>query len=165
VTHYPIIFSLVKACGYKSYLELGVWEGQLLASVAKITRTAIGVDINDVRRDKSTALFIGTTKEFFVNNNLLFDFIFIDADHRLEAVTEDFVSCIKILNEGGVIAIHDTDPASKDLLIDGYCSNSYLLLDRLNRDHLSFITLPVGSEGLTLISRSRDRRINRVLGP
>ena len=165
MTHYPLIYSLVQACNYRSYLELGVWEGCLLASVAKITHTAVGVDISDVRKDKSTSFFLGSTRDFFLQNKLFFDFIFIDADHRLQPVTEDFVSSMQILNEGGLIAVHDTDPASKDLLADGYCSDSYRLLERLNREVLSFIPLPVGSEGLTLISRSRDKRVNRIIDP
>ena len=46
---------------------------------------------------------------FFVLQDIKIDFLFIDGDHSYEGVKKDFELYSKLLNENGVIMIHDTD--------------------------------------------------------
>lgn len=64
-----------------------------------------------------TTKFKGTTKEFFEQNKETFDFIYIDASHKMSDVEHDLRESWKVLNTGGIIAcddylwhLRDTDP-------------------------------------------------------
>ena len=58
--------------------------------------------------------FINTTTEdayynFFVKRDIKIDYLHIDADHTYEGVKTDFDLYSTIMNENGIISIHDTD--------------------------------------------------------
>ena len=58
--------------------------------------------------------FINTTTEdayynFFVKRDIKIDYLHIDADHTYEGVKRDFDLYSTIMNENGIISIHDTD--------------------------------------------------------
>jgi predicted O-methyltransferase YrrM len=93
------------------------------------------------------------------------DIIFIDADHSFESVKNDFESSLKILNEFGIIILHDTDPISEKYLDKGYCGDSYKMIDWLKTEHpeMDVLTLPVSEAGFTIIKRSNDRRVNKFI--
>ena len=80
-------------------------------------------------------------------------------------VKEDFEASLKLLNEFGIIILHDTDPISEKYLDKGYCGDSYKMLNWLETNHpeMSVITLPISEAGLTIIKRSNDRRVNKFL--
>lgn len=157
--HIDLIESVFIACGYKSYLELGVWNGVNLARMAKHARHAVGVDVVDSRSDKSTKLFVGTTNEFFGRNIDAFDLIFIDADHSYTQASIDLVHSFMALTRRGTIILHDTDPANEKLLGDGYCSDSYKILrDLRNNNQVDFVTLPMNEAGLTIIKLRNSER-------
>ena len=64
--------------------------------------------------------FINTTTEdayynFFVKRDIKIDYLHIDADHTYEGVKRDFDLYSTIMNENGIISIHDTDKK--------YCDN------------------------------------------
>lgn len=46
----------------------------------------------------------------FVDQGKFFDIIHIDADHSFEGALEDFENYINILNDNGIILMHDTSP-------------------------------------------------------
>ncbi len=65
-------------------------------------------------RKKFNPKFIKTTTEeafynFFVKRDIKIDYLHIDADHTYEGVKKDFELYSTILNENGIISIHDTD--------------------------------------------------------
>ena len=162
--HTNFIVQLVNSIKAEKYLELGLYDGETFTAVAKSSKNikCTGVDIKDLRLEKlSYTLFHQmTTYEFFKINNNTFDVIFIDADHKYESVKVDFINALNVLNPRGVIILHDTDPTEAKYLQDGYCSNSYKMNDYLKeRNDLMFITLPIGTEGLTLVKRFSDRKV------
>lgn len=66
--------------------------------------------------------FIKDTSEnafhnFFVRQDIKIDFLFIDGDHSYEGVKKDFELYSTILNDNGVIIIHDTDSLYEETLI------------------------------------------------
>jgi predicted O-methyltransferase YrrM len=153
-----VLKSIFLSCNYKSYLELGIWEGHTLADISKSAENAIGVDIQDIRIDKTTNFFLGGTLDFFKQNQKTFDLIFIDADHNLPAVIEDLNESLKILNKYGTIAIHDTDPQHRHYLKQNYCSDSYKISKWLDDHNLSWITLPMNDCGMTIVRKKDDLR-------
>jgi Methyltransferase domain len=162
--HIDLIEVVFIACSYKRYLELGVWNGVNLARMAKHSQHAVGVDIVDVRHDKSTNFFLGTTDDFFKSNADVFDLIFIDANHNYDQVKKDFAQSFQVLSPQGTIIIHDTDPVEAKYLGEGYSSDSYKLLQDLrNNDRVDSVTLPMNVAGLTIIKRRNLERHLRFL--
>jgi hypothetical protein len=78
---------------------------------------------NSFYRNKFHPRFIKETSErayydFFVKQDIKIDFLFIDGDHSYEGVKLDFELYSKLLNENGVIVIHDTDEIyGKELIV------------------------------------------------
>jgi len=164
--HSDLIVQLVKSINCKTYLELGLFDGSTLIKVSQFVPRVIGVDTKDLRINKNIGEFyLSTTQDFLQNFNEIIDVIFIDADHSFESVKEDFKNSLKILNEFGVIILHDTDPISEQYLDKGYCGDSYKMIDWIKKEYpeMDIITLPVSEAGLTIIKRSNDRRVNKFL--
>ena len=66
--------------------------------------------------------FIKNTSEnafhdFFIRQDIKIDLLFIDGDHSYEGVKKDFELYSKILNDNGIIIIHDTDLNYENSLI------------------------------------------------
>jgi predicted O-methyltransferase YrrM len=162
--HIDLIEVIFLACGYKDYLELGIWNGVNLARMAKHARYAVGVDIVDIRVDRSTTLFVGVTDDFFKCNTSSFDLIFIDANHNYEHVQNDLIQSLNTLTPRGTIILHDTDPKNATLLGEGYCSTAYKIRQDLRaNDQVDFVTLPMNEAGLTIVKpRNSERHLEFV---
>lgn len=144
---------------YKSYLELGLYEGETIDKIKKHTKEVYGVDLID-RSFNDINFFKCSTDEFFDKNTKTFDTIFVDADHEYGSVKKDFNNSLKVLNAGGTIFLHDTDPREQRLINKGYCGDSYKIIEYLEElDGVEAITLPVTEAGLTLVKRNTDRRV------
>ena len=66
--------------------------------------------------------FIKDTSEnafynFFIRQDIKIDFLFIDGDHSYEGVKKDFELYSSIVNDNGIIVIHDTDSNYEESLI------------------------------------------------
>ena len=160
----PMLFS---ALGCKTYLELGVYEGETIKKMKDISEFCACVDTRDFHMDGVTT-FRMTTEQFFADIGTIyrgfFDMIFIDADHRFEAVNRDFNFSLDLLRSCGTIILHDTDPAEKRLLDFGYCGDAYKMVDKINSlCGFSQITIPLTEAGLTIVRRNSDRRIFNFL--
>ena len=88
---------------YKNYLEIGC---NLDDVFNQITIEKTGVD------PVSGGNFRGTSDEFFLQNSKNYDCIFIDGLHVYQQVIKDILNSIKILNNNGVIILHDCLPKS-----------------------------------------------------
>lgn len=88
------------------YLEIGCANNKLFNKVNLNKMAKYGVDPiqgGNIRK---------TSDNFFRNNKLFFDIIFIDGDHRYFQVQKDIINSIKCLKKNGIILIHDCTPAN-----------------------------------------------------
>ena len=92
---------------YQSYLEIGQGsrEDNFDAIACKIK---IGVNPDS----KSNAAYQMTSDEFFAQNKLTFDLIFIDGLPQAAQTERAIVNSLKILNPGGTIVVRDCNPTS-----------------------------------------------------
>ena len=163
--HSNFIAELVKQINCKTYLELGIYDGITLSLVQPFVPRIISVDTKDVRKWRIGEFHLETTDSFFEHFDEKVDVIFIDADHSFESVKKDFINSIRLLNEFGMIILHDTDPISEMYLDPGYCGDSYKMDKWLRENYtdLDVMTLPLTQAGLTIIKRKNDKRINKFL--
>lgn len=164
MNHSEVISTIIKSMpNVKSYLELGIYEGETFEKIWPSIEQCVGVDMIDKRKLKFKGTFhLCTTDEFFKNNLETFDAIFIDADHRFKQLKKDFIASIEILNSFGVIFIHDTDPATKELTQPGYCCDAYKIVEwiyKIYHTSLDIVTLPICKPGLSIVSKKNGRRI------
>lgn len=158
--HTELIYNIVKSVNCSTYLELGIYDGFNFDKISSIVDKSTAVDIKDVRTNKNSNFLLMSTDLFFEKNKENFDVIFIDANHSFESVKNDFINSLKILNEFGLIILHDTDPISEFYIQDGYCSDSYKIIDYIYENHkdLDLLTLPIDETGLTIVKRKKDLR-------
>lgn len=104
-----IINILAKKNEAQSYLELGVFRGEVFDHV-KVSNK-VGVDPD--RKSKAT-LFL-TSDDFFAYNGQKFDIIFIDGLHYSEQVEKDIDNSLNILKPNGFIICHDMLPYSENM--------------------------------------------------
>lgn len=104
-----IINHLIELHGYKSYLEIGVYDGTNFEDVKAIKK--VGVDPDK----KTKATVFKTSDQFFDENIETFDIIFIDGLHHCEQVIRDVNNSLDFLNEGGTIVMHDCNPTTKKM--------------------------------------------------
>ena len=92
---------------YQSYLEIGQGsrEDNFDAIACKIK---IGVDPDR----QSNAAYQMTYDEFFAQNQLTFDLIFINGLHNAAQVEMAIGNSLKVLHQGGTIVVHDCNPTS-----------------------------------------------------
>ena len=112
-------------------VEIGVLDGETTREISKVTNLPI-YGIDPIIPDSMDQNLIGS-KEQILNNmsgyesftfysdysfNVVknfqnkFDFIFIDGDHKYEAVKRDFLDWFELLEVGGYILFHDSGPVT-----------------------------------------------------
>jgi len=99
-----IIQNIITSRKYKKYLEIGCDKNQIFSNIE--IHFKIGVDPvkgGNVRK---------TSDNFFKNNLDKFDIIFIDGLHKYDQVNKDIKNSLRVLNEGGIILLHDCMPKS-----------------------------------------------------
>ena len=89
------------------YLEIGCFDNKAFDTVPLPIDQKIGVD---PLRGGTHRM---TSDEFFKDNSLFFDVIFIDGLHTYEQCSKDVINSIKFLNKDGIIILHDMLPRSK----------------------------------------------------
>jgi len=164
MNHSLVISTIINSmANVKSYLELGIYEGETFEKIWPVVGQCTAVDIVDKRKMKFKGTFhLSATDDFFKNNLEKFDAIFIDADHNFEQVKKDLLNSMDVMNPHGIIFLHDTDPARKELIDPGYCGDSYKIIDWMNRvwPDVEHITLPICDPGLTIVRMRWSRRVN-----
>jgi len=97
-----ILNKIIKTQKYSKYLEIGTFKDELFTNI--ICENKIGVD------PFSGGTHRMTSDTFFQINKEKFDCIFIDGLHHYSQVSKDIHNAIQILNDNGVILIHDCLP-------------------------------------------------------
>jgi hypothetical protein len=106
------INNLIKDLNYSSYLELGVAAGESWHQIK--CNKKVGVDNNP--NIKIPGVVLSTTDQyfdFFIDEDVNYDLIYIDAYHEKNQVKKDFYNSWDHLNPGGMIIMHDVNPPSK----------------------------------------------------
>jgi hypothetical protein len=162
----PIAIGLQRAQALHRYLELGIRKGPCFNAIAPLAYEAYAVDVNDcykhISHNPNVKWFHCTTDEFFRKHdkNIKFDMVFIDACHTHEASLQDFKNVFSLVNENGIILLHDTYPYVEELTNSHLCSDTYKTAAYIKKyyiDRCEIVTLPFYF-GITIV-----RRINRQL--
>jgi hypothetical protein len=110
------INELAKRLDCRTYLEIGVCEGETFREIEISERT--GVDPNfrfdpDTLRNPRTKLISATSDTYFASLpvSIKFDVIFIDGLHTFEQVVRDFSSAVLHSHDRSVIILDDTRPS------------------------------------------------------
>ena len=101
-TRYEIIQKIINFKKYNSYLEIGCDRNQSFSNISINRR--VGVDPVEGGTHKMTS------DEFFLNNKEYFDLVFIDGLHEYSQVMRDIDNSLKVLNQNGIILLHDCLP-------------------------------------------------------
>lgn len=100
-----IINQLIEINKYGTYLEIGVDDCSNFDNIT--IQYKVSVDPNDSRGIPTYKM---TSADFFKINQLKFDIIFIDGLHIFETVYNDLLNSLNVLNENGIVLLHDTFP-------------------------------------------------------
>lgn len=110
---FDIINSFIQKYGYSHYLEIGVSNGDTFRNI-KIQHKE-SVDPAMGRYNTANPTYKMTSDEFFEKYpEKKYDIIFIDGLHHSEQVDKDISNSLNILNENGVIILHDCNPTSEE---------------------------------------------------
>ena len=101
---YELINKVITKKNYKSYLEIGCDENQNFDKIN--IQEKVGID------PKKGGNIKMTSDSFFCTNQKKFDCIFIDGLHTYEQAKKDVINSINVLNENGMIFLHDCLPKS-----------------------------------------------------
>lgn len=104
VSRLDLILHAINKRNFNSYLEIGCYDDFVFSKVNLIEK--VGVDPN------SGGNYRGTSDNFFAQNKNNFDCIFIDGLHEYDQVIKDIKNSLKVLNENGLIFLHDCLPES-----------------------------------------------------
>ncbi|HVO45947.1 MAG TPA: class I SAM-dependent methyltransferase [Steroidobacteraceae bacterium] len=75
-----------------------------------------------------------------------FDLIFLDGDHAARTVYHEVPAALGLLNDGGVILLHDFFPESRPLWADGYVvPGPQLAVQRLREEAAPLVVKPLGA--------------------
>ena len=101
-SRHQIIQETIIRKNYKNYLEIGCDQNQLFSQIE--IEMKVGVD------PVSGGTVRATSDNFFKNNIIKFDIIFIDGLHEYNQVKKDIKNSLSFLNDDGVIFLHDCMP-------------------------------------------------------
>ncbi len=132
------------------YLEIGIKKGSCFNTIAPLCKEAYAVDIIDCKKlishNKNMVWFHGKSEDFLKQHNLerKFDLVFIDGAHEYIASLNDFKLVLPLVNDNGLILLHDTYPPREQFTGKSFCYNTYKTAEyiRKNYSQYEFITLP-----------------------
>jgi predicted O-methyltransferase YrrM len=156
--HRDLIVELARLFQPHTYVEIGVKRGYVFNSVSPHVKRAVAVDIapmDRVVRLPHVEIHQCMSAEFSRQWRDPIDLLFIDADHRKEAVLEDFDNFSACVREGsGLILLHDTHPVKDELMSDGYCGNAWEAAAEIHSavyySDFEIVTLPGPWAGLSI---------------
>ncbi len=101
-----LIQLLIKKFNYQSYLEIGCSADVNFAHINIPIKVGVDPVVGGTHRM--------TSDDFFNQNTMKFDLIFIDGLHISDQVDKDIENSLKFLNNNGTIVMHDCSPAVED---------------------------------------------------
>jgi len=166
--HVHMMAEIMKLMEPDVYVEVGVRNGYSFNSLSPFTRDAYGIDIVDVSMKIGKYFHHGDSDSFISYTNPsgeFIDILFIDGDHRKEAVLHDFDVLSEFVRTGtGLIFLHDTYPVAEHMLADGYCSNAWEAARKIfkNRKYRNFeiVTIPGPYAGMSIIRKVGRNHLN-----
>lgn len=169
--HTDLLNFLADKIKAQTYLEIGV--SNRANNFDKINvKCKIGVDPNP----KAQANYCCTSDEFFRINLdpdydplRMFNLVFIDGLHHADQAERDFRNSLKVLVEGGLIVLHDTNPEAEYLTHvprdkkGRWLGDVYKFACRLNEyPNISFHTFDMDN-GCTVVQKTNDCREREML--
>lgn len=122
-----LINYLIKTYNFKTYLEIGLDDGYNFKRIECESKESVDPYFQDDHSKydltfnddlpyeiKSMLTYRMTSDDFFKQSTKTYDIIFIDGLHTEEQVGRDIINSIKILNNTGLIVVHDCLPKSKE---------------------------------------------------
>lgn len=157
-----LMIELIRLFSPATYVEVGVQRGYIFNALAPLVQRAVAVDIlamTDVIDRPNVEKHIMPSARFAETWRDPIDLLFIDADHRKEAVLADFDALAPFVREGeGLILLHDTHPVQESLLSDRFCSNAWEAAWTIRRGRkykdFEIVTLPGPWAGLSIIRKA-----------
>jgi len=151
---FKIINKIIKKKNFKKYLEIGCFKDENFKEVN--IEHKVGVD------PVSGGTLRLNSDEFFKKNHETFDIIFIDGLHYYHQVKKDIENSLKIINDNGIILIHDCLPSK---IRDQMIPRSHLkwngdvwkaLVEFRTKDFLDVYTC-LADEGLGVIFKRHNK--------
>lgn len=138
---------------YRSYLEIGCANCETFNAIVCEHKIPVDPKLNF------------TSDEFFKYNCGRFDIVFVDGLHLAEQAERDILNSLDILNDGGTIVVHDTNPLKEEWTLEKKISDVWTgdvwkaIYHLRKRDDLTFSTY-MDHFGLTVIRRGSSVPIN-----
>jgi predicted O-methyltransferase YrrM len=127
---YAAVLLEIKSLNPRSYLEIGIGNGGSWMTCSYFLRNtlersnavdnlsyyqSINQKIEEIQHVESflrlsikdVSFFNSNSENFLDNHTEKYDVIFIDGDHGYDGVKNDFLKCLKNINQGGVMIFHD----------------------------------------------------------
>ena len=141
------------------YLELGVRDGNCFNRVVPLCKHSIGVDTIPPRISVSENVeyYQMNTDDYFkqLDPSIMFDAVFIDADHSHAQSLKDFINVKDKVVVDGFIFLHDTYPYDRSLFSPQLCNDVYRTALHIKENYYSefeYITLPF-NPGFTILKK------------
>ena len=99
---YEILNKIIQKKKFNNYLEIGCFKDENFNEIKIANKTGVDPVSGGTIRD--------TSDNFFLNNKIFFDIVFIDGLHLYEQVRKDIQNSLKFLNPNGIIVLHDCIP-------------------------------------------------------
>jgi Methyltransferase domain len=126
MTRIDVIRETIAAIGAVRYLEIGVKDGECFHAIDVPTPVAVDprfafrpplrARIRTLLRATSGSLYFPTTSDAFFSGPARrlapFDVVFVDGLHTSDQAYRDVVNALDTLRVGGVVVVHDSNPAS-----------------------------------------------------
>ena len=161
VAYFDFLFSYLLP---ENYLELGVRDGRNFIAVSKYCTKAIAVDVLTPHFElaENMEYHTSTTDNYFLTlpSDVMFDVVFIDADHSHGQSLKDFMNVKDRIIEDGFIFMHDTYPYDSSLFVPDLCNDVYktaLYIKENFIDEFEIITLPF-NPGVTMIKKIKRNK-------
>jgi len=108
MTRTQLLQYLITKFNYKSYLEIGCANDWNFNQI----NAPINVGVEPHPAHGGTVKM--TSDEFFAQNQMKFDLIFIDGLHISDQVDRDIANSLLFLNDNGTIVMHDCNPVGEE---------------------------------------------------
>jgi hypothetical protein len=159
VYRWDLIEHLDSKYKFSNYLEIGCNDDELFSRI-KI-KNKIGIDPVIGGNMKITS------DDFFMQNKLKFDVVFIDGLHIYDQVKRDIVNSSKFLNDNGFILVHDCLPRSiSSQAIPRYKltwnGDVWKAIVDLRKDPNLEIFTCLADEGISIIQNKKNSNILKI---